>query len=212
MRRHLLPLILLLGATSAAAQSTGPGKLELGLFPAGGTSFVGGDDDREVDFNVYSSGGNLTYYLTERAALEGEIAIGLGWGQDVFFRRAEVFHVQMPNVWSYFGNVVFFPGGTADKSAPFYVTGGIGVVSLQSRLPTKQFGYDVDTVGFESFIAENIGGGLKVFRKAAPEWGFRGDYRYLIVNANDAAPAFFAKTKSRGGHRVYFGVLFTVRR
>ena len=60
--------------------------------------------------------------------------------------------------------------------------------------------------GFETFIAENIGGGVKIFRTAAPEWGFRGDYRYLIVNANDGAPAFFAKTKSRGGHRIYFGV------
>ena len=53
------------------------------------------------------------------------------------FNKAEVFHVQMPNVWSYFGNVVFFPGGTAGKVLPFYLTGGIGAVSLQSRPPTK---------------------------------------------------------------------------
>jgi hypothetical protein len=206
-------LILLLGAASAAGQSTvGAGKVELGLFPAGGTFFVGGDDDGEVDFNVYSFGGNLTYYLNERVALEGELGIGLGWAQDIFFRRAEVFSVQMPNVWSYFGNVAFFPGGTADKLMPFYVTGGVGLVSLQSRQPTKPFGYDVDTVGFQSFIAENVGGGFKVFRKAAPEWGFRGDYRYLIVNSNDSAPAFFAKSKTRGGHRIYFGILFTWKR
>jgi hypothetical protein len=209
----LVPFILFLGASSAVGQSAvGAGKLELGLFPAGGTFFVGGDDDLEVNFNVYSFGGDVTYYLTEHVALEGEFGIGLGWGQDLMYQKAEVFHVQVPNVWSYFGNVVFFPRGTADKVLPFYLTGGIGLVSLQSRPPTKQFGYDVDTVGFESFIAENIGGGFKVFRTAAPEWGFRGDYRYLIVNANDSAPPFFAKTKSRGGHRIYFGILFTWKR
>jgi hypothetical protein len=209
----LLPLILLAGVSSAAGQETvGPGKIELGLFPAGGTFFVGGDDDQEVNFNVYSFGGNFTYYATDRVALEGELGIGLGWGQDIFFERSEVFHTQMPNAWNFSGNVMFFPGGAAGKTVPFYITGGVGMVSLQSRPPTKPFGYDVDTVGFETFLAENIGGGVKVFRKAAPDWGFRGDYRYLIVNANESAPAFFAKSKTRGGHRIYFGVLYTWKR
>lgn len=81
-----------------------------------------------------------------------------------------------------------------------------------SRQPTRQFGYDVNAVGFETFTAENVGGGVKIFRADAPDWGFRVDYRYLIVNANGDAPAFFAKTKSRGGHRVNFGVLFTWKR
>ena len=86
------------------------------------------------------------------------------------------------------------------------------MVSLQSRQPTKPFGYDTATVGFETFSAENLGAGVKVFRGAdAPDWGFRIDYRYLIVNANSSAPAFFASSTHRGGHRITFGVLHTVK-
>jgi hypothetical protein len=117
----------------------------------------------------------------------------------------------MPNVWSYFGNLVFFPRGTAGKRLPLYVTGGIGAVSLQAREPTRPFGYDVDTNGWEMFFAGNIGAGVKMIRAASPGWGFRGDYRYLMVNSNDGAPAFFAKAKGRHGHRVYFGLLHTWR-
>ncbi len=80
----------------------------------------------------------------------------------------------MPTVWSYAGNIVFFPGGTTGKRAPFYVTGGIGSTLLAPRVPTKVFGYDVDTVGTQMFMTENIGGGIKLFRGAdAPNWGFR---------------------------------------
>ena len=60
------------------------------------------------------------------------------------------------------------------------------------------------------FITENIGGGIKIFRGAdAPNWGFRVDYRYMFVNANSDAPGFFAKSKSRGAHRIYVGMLYT---
>ena len=38
---------------------------------------------------------------------------------------------------------------------------------------------------------------------------FRADYCYPIVNANATAPAFFAQAKSRGGHRVSFGIFHT---
>ena len=210
----LLVVMILFAASGAAAQSTtGAGKGEVSLFPMGGTFFTGGDDNQEVDFNVYTAGGNLTHYLTERAAIEGELTVSFGLAQDVLFRKAEVLHVQMPNVWSYFGNLVVFPSGSAGKRVAYYFTGGVGAVSLQSRPPTVQFGYDVDTVGLQTFLAENIGGGVKIFRGAdAPDWGFRADYRYVIVNANDGAPAFFAKTTNRSGHRVSFGVLFTWRR
>jgi hypothetical protein len=211
----LAALILLAGCSIASAQETaiGAGKVEIGGFPGGGTFFVGGDDDEEVNFNVYTAGGGLTYYLNEKVAIEGEMTGSVGWAQDIFFENEKVIHVQMPTVWSYYGNMLFFPGGTAGKRVPFYVTGGFGAISLASRVPTKQFGYDVDTVGWETFIAENFGGGIKIFRAAdAPNWGFRADYRYLIVNENSGAPAFFAKSKVRGGHRVYVGMLYTWKR
>jgi hypothetical protein len=200
------------GAASAQTPAIGAGKLEIGLFPMGGAAFTGGDDDKEVNFNVYSAGGNLTYYLTPRAAVEGELGIGLGLAQDVLFRKAQMLHVQMPNVWDYFGNIVFFPSGATDRHLAAYVTGGAGLVSLQSRQPTKPFGYDTATLGFETFSAENFGGGVKIFRGAdAPDWGFRIDYRYLIVNENSDAPAFFGRAKRRGGHRITFGVLHTLK-
>ena len=208
-------LMVLAVSSSAAAQdaSTGAGKIEIGLYPIGATFLVGGDDNKEVNFNVYTAGTNLTYYASTRIAIEGELTLGFGLAQDVFFNKVQVLHVQMPNVWSYSGNLVFFPGGARGKLLPVYVTGGVGAISLQSRTPTGQFGYDVDKVGLETFVAENIGGGLKIFRGAdAPDWGFRIDYRYLIVNANSDAPAFFAKATNRGGHRLSFGVLFTWRR
>ena len=204
--------LLLAGAHAASAQETGAGKLEIGGFPLGGTFFVGGDDDTEVDFNVYTAGLNLTRYLTPVVAVEGELSISFGLAQDLQFRRATVFHVQVPNVWSYFGNVVFFPGG-ARRRVPVYLTGGVGAVSLQSRGPTGPLGYDVDAVGWRTFIAENVGAGVKLFRGgSAAEWGFRVDYRYLIINANNDAPAFFARETTRGGHRVYVGILHTLTR
>ena len=207
--------LLLFGSVPMAWAQDGPpgaGTLEIGGFPMGGTFLVGGDDDREVNFNVYSAGANLTCYLNKRSAIEGELSISFGLAQDVSFRKAEVLHVQMPNVWSYFGNFVFFPAGATGRHLPYYATAGVGAVSLQSRQPTKPFGYDVDIVGFETFLAENIGGGVKIFRTEVPDWGFRADYRYLIVNANGDAPAFFARAKGRSGHRVTFGLLFTWKR
>lgn len=214
-RAFLAALILVAACSAASAQDAtiGAGKVEIGGFPGGGTFFVGGDDNREVNFNVYTAGGGLTYYLNEAVALEGEFTGSVGWAQDVTFNRAPLIHNQMPTVWSYAGNVLFFPGGTAGKRAPIYLTGGIGAVALSPRVPTRVFGYDVDAVGTQTFIAENIGAGVKLFRGAdAPNWGFRIDYRYLFVNSNSDAPAFFAKSKSRGAHRVYVGMLYTWKR
>jgi hypothetical protein len=207
--------LLLAGCTAASAQdaTVGAGKVEIGGFPGGGTFFIGGDGNQEVNFNVYTAGGGLTYYLNEAVALEGEITGSVGWAQDVTFRNGPVIHNQMPTVWSYAGNVVFFPGGTNGKRAPIYITGGIGAVALAPRVPTAVFGYDVDKVGTQMFMAENIGAGVKLFRgEDAPNWGFRLDYRYLFVNSNSDAPAFFAKSKSRGAHRVYVGMLYTWKR
>ena len=179
----------------------------------GGTFFIGGDDLQEVNFNVYTVGADVTYYLNNNAAVEGEFTSSFGLAQDVFFNNAKVEHIQVPDVWSFSGNVLFFPGGAPGKRVPFYITGGLGAVSLEPRTQTRRFGYDMEKLGWQTFIAENIGGGLKIFRTAsAANWGFRADYRYLIVNSSDSVPAFFAKTKARGAHRVYFGLLYTWKR
>ena len=183
--------------------------MDVGLFPIGGTFFVGGDGDNEVDFNVYTTGGHLTYFISDRVAVEGELTISFGLSQDITFHNETVFHSQIPNVWSYTGNVLFFPGGAGGRRLPYYIAAGVGALSLQSRDLTGPLGYDQETVGFETFMTENIGGGVKILQSAVPNWSFRVDYRYLIVNSDDSAPAFFAREKTRGGHRIYFGVLFT---
>jgi hypothetical protein len=109
--------------------------------------------------------------------------------------------------------VLVFPGGTTGKRFPIYVTAGAGLLQLQSRVPTKPFGYDKDTVGWQSFMSENIGAGIKIFRASdAPNWGFRIDYRMLFINSKSSAPAFFAQSKSRTGSRVYVGMLYTWKR
>ena len=211
----LAMLVLLGGCSLASAQDAtiGAGKVEIGGFPGGGTFFVGGDDNKEVNFNVYTAGGGLTYYFSPVVAFEGEFTGSVGWAQDVYYNNQKIIHNQMPTVWSYAGNLVFFPGGAAGKQMPFYLTGGIGQVMLSPRVPTKVFGYDVDTTGTQFFLAENIGGGIKLFRGAdAPNWGFRIDYRYLFVNENEDAPQFFAQSAVRGGHRIYAGMLYTWKR
>lgn len=214
-KAFLTALVLVAGCSMASAQDAaiGAGKLELGGFPGGGTFFVGGNDNNEVNFNVYTAGGDITYYLNPKVAVEGEFTGSVGWAQDVFYHNAKVIHVQMPGVWSETGNVLFFPGGTTGKRVPVYVTAGAGMLSLQSRVPTKQFGYDVATVGWQTFTAENVGAGIKIFRAAdAPNWGFRIDYRMMIVQAKSSAPTFFAKEKGRTAHRVYIGMLYTWKR
>jgi hypothetical protein len=114
-------------------------------------------------------------------------------------------------VWSYSGNVVFFPGGTDRQASADLYRRRHPARSRWPRVPTG-IRYDVDTAGTQMFIAENIGG-ASAFRGAdAPNWGFRIDYRYLFINANEDAPAFFAKTTSRGAHRVYVGMLYTWKR
>jgi hypothetical protein len=211
----LTALVLVAGCSIASAQETtiGAGKVEIGGFPGGGTFFTGGDDNTEVNFNVYTAGGDLTYYLNPKVAVEGEATGSVGWAQDVFFRNTKVIHNQMPAVWSYTGNVVFFPQGTTGKRVPFYITAGAGALSLQPRVPTKIFGYDKDTVGWQTFTTENIGAGIKIFRAAdAPNWGFRIDYRLLFINSKSDAPAFFAHSKSRTGSRIYVGMLYTWKR
>src|SRR5437870_3542736 len=135
----LTALILLAGCSMSSAQetTTGAGKVEVGGFPGGGTFFTGGNDNTEVNFNVYTAGGDITYYVNPKVAVEGEFTGSVGWAQDVFYKNTKVIHNQMPGVWSQLGNVLFFPGGTAGKRVPFYITGGAGMLQLQPRVPTK---------------------------------------------------------------------------
>src|SRR5260221_13082095 len=94
-KAFLTALVLVAGCSIASAQETtiGAGKVEIGGFPGGGTFFTGGNDNTEVNFNVYTAGGDLTHYVNPKKAVEGEIHRSDGWGPDAFFHKSDINHV-----------------------------------------------------------------------------------------------------------------------
>jgi hypothetical protein len=207
-------VLLLTTSSMASGQETldRPIKLEVGGTPGGGTWLVGGDDDTEVNFNLYTFSGFADWYLMQRVALEGEYVVGIGWGQDILFRNGRIPGQQVPYTNTLMGSLLVYPRGTSVR-LPFYVAGGAGLMTLKSRKPTRKLGYNPDVNPSEGFTVTNIGAGVKIPRGAsAPNWSFRFDYRLLLINSNSDAPAFFAKTKSRTGHHIQFGMLYTFRR
>ena len=58
-----------------------------------------------------------------------------------------------------------------------------------------------------NFLTANMGGGLKWF--ASRHWGVRSDYRLMLVDGKETAPAFFGRDSIRYGHRVSAGLVFT---
>jgi hypothetical protein len=208
----LLASLVLPPAAHAQELLDPPIRLEIGGAPGGGMFLIGGDDDTEVNFNVYTFSAYVNYYLTQKIALEGEYMFGNGWGQDIIFRNGLVIGQQLPFSNNFMGGVLFFPKGATGR-LPYYVGGGVGRMSLQSRPTTSKIGYDQDVVSSESFMASRIGAGVKIPRGAsAPNWAFRLDYHLMFVNANESAPAFFARDKTRTGHQVQFGILYSFRR
>lgn len=202
---------LMAGGAVASAQEVGDagaGKLEIGGFPGGGLWLAGGDDNTEVDFNNYDFGGGATWYLNPMTAIEGEAAFGLGISQNVEYKTRTVHRIQMPHTLTTSGNVVIFPGGS-DRRVAGYVTGGVGMLTLYSRTAAAMvFGLK----NAESFFTTNAGGGVKIFRRGdARNWGFRIDYRLLMVNSNSDAVELFAHGKRRMGHRFYIGMLYTLK-
>jgi hypothetical protein len=169
----------------------------------------GGDGNTEVAFNNYDFGGGATYYLNSKAALEAESAFGLGLSQNVNYHNNIVYRVQMPHTLATHGNIVFFPGGNQRRLAG-YVTGGVGMLTLYSRTAASRlFGLTEN----ETFLATNLGGGVKIFRRDEyRNWGFRIDYRLMMVNKKSDAVPLFAQSKSRRGHRFYIGMLYTLKR
>jgi hypothetical protein len=209
-----ISIVAILMAASGVARaqevgSPGAGKLEVGGFPGGGLWLGGGDDNTEVDFNNYDFGGGATWYANSRAAIEAEAAFGLGLSQNVSYRNNIVYRVQMPHTLATNGNILFFPGGSARRLAG-YVTGGAGVLTLYSRTAASRF---FGLTENESFVATNIGGGVKIFRREEyRNWGFRIDYRLMMVNKKSDAVPLFAQSKRRTGQRFYIGMLYTLRR
>src|SRR5688572_14279901 len=92
----LLASLVLPPAAHAQELLDPPIRLEIGGAPGGGMFLIGGDDDTEVNFNVYTFSAYVNYYLTQKIALEGEYMFGNGWGQDIIFRNGLVIGQQLP--------------------------------------------------------------------------------------------------------------------
>lgn len=220
MRPHTRSAVLVLFAfflwcppVSAQDLSETPVKFEIGGTPGGGMFFTGGDGNGEANFNVYTFSAHTDYFLTQQVAVEGEYMFGNGWGQDVVFRNGLLIGQQLPFSHGLTGSVLFFPKGATGTRLPYYVGGGVGMMSMVARPATTKIGYDPDVNSSESFMLSRIGAGVKIPRGAsAPNWAFRLDYRLLFINANDGAPAFFAHDKMRTAHQIQFGIQYAFRR
>jgi opacity protein-like surface antigen len=108
-------------------------------------------------------------------------------------------NVKTPNITTYSGNVVF---SASRSSVVPYATGGIGGLTL---LETPSVGIATT----KTFLTGNVGGGVKWF--ANQHWGLRADYRFLMVQSKDDAPAFFGR-ETRYGHRIYGAVVLNTGR
>ncbi len=206
--------VLAIGSGVSAQESfETPIRLEVGGAPGGGLFFTGGDGDTEANFNVYTFSTHADYYLTQKLAVEGEYMFGNGWGQDVLFRNGLLVGQQLPFSHAFTGGLLFFPRGTTGTRLPFYVGGGVGLMSMVARPATTKIGYDPDVNHSESFMTSRIGVGMKIPRGvSAPNWAFRVDYRLMFISANDGAPEFFAHDKTRTAHQVQFGIQYALRR
>ena len=197
----LAVLIGLLGAASAQAQTReaapGPGTLEVTIIPGGATFFTEASDTDSPSFGNYDLGGSATYNFNRYVGVEGEVSGLLGLSQTLDFAAGAV-DVTTPHFLNYSGNVIISSGR---GSVVPYATAGIGGLSLFEKA-------EVGVSDTSTFLTTNVGGGVKWY---AGRWGLRGDYRFIAVQSQDDAPAFFGQ-ETRYGHRVYGGVILNVVR
>ena len=122
----------------------------------------------------------------------------LGVSQTLDFNGASLTDTKTPHLLNYSGNVIVH---LARGPVVPYATGGVGGLSLFER---AELGIN-DT---ETFFTGNVGGGIKWYRGRV---GVRGDYRFIVVQSQDDASAFFGQ-ETRYGHRVYGGIIINVTR
>ena len=203
MKRSMAVLLvaatgLFAGASRAHAQeaSSGPGRLEVSIIPAGGVFFTERAETGEPSFGNYDLGGAVAVNFNRYVGVEGEVSGALGISQDFQFGGIAA-NQKTPNILNYSGNVVV---SAANRSSVVpYVTGGIGGLSLFEK---AALGIN-DT---QTFLTGNVGAGVKWY---AGRWGLRGDYRFIGVQSKDDAPTFFGRD-TRYGHRVYGAVVLNV--
>jgi hypothetical protein len=197
----LLTVTAIGAATPAFAQeaAAGPGKVVITIIPAGATFFTEAEDNPGgPSFGNYELGGSVAVNFNRYVGVEGEVSGALGVSQTL---QVGTFSVDSrpPNLLNYSGNLVI--SAPNRSSVVPYLTGGVGGLTMFERRTLV-----VDEAA--TFLTGNIGGGISWH---AGRWGLRGDYRFIAVQSQDDAPAFFGR-EDRYGHRVYAGVLLNVAR
>ncbi|HEU4693039.1 MAG TPA: hypothetical protein VFS23_31975 [Vicinamibacterales bacterium] len=194
-------VVAFLGASSAQAQSLeagpGPGTVEVTIIPGGATFFTEASDTDGPSFGNYDLGGSVTFNFNRFVGVEGEVSGLIGVSQSLDFAAGSL-DATTPHFLNYSGNVIVSPGR---GSVVPYATAGIGGLSLFEKA-------EVGVADTSTFLTTNVGGGVKWY---AGRWGLRGDYRFIAVQSQDDAPAFFGQ-ENRYGHRVYGGVILNVVR
>jgi hypothetical protein len=195
----LLAAVAVSGATEVFAQDVapGPGAVVITIIPGGATFFTEASDNPSApSFGNYDVGGAVAVTINRFLAVEGEVSGAIGVSQTM---QVGTFTVddKSPNLLNYSGNLVV-SAPTSTSVVP-YVTGGVGGLTLFERRELV-----VDDA--ETFLTGNVGGGVNWY---AGRWGLRGDYRFIVVQSKDEAPAFFGQ-EARYGHRVYGGVLLNI--
>lgn len=197
----LLTVTAIGAATPAFAQESapGPGKVVITIIPAGATFFTEADNNTlSPSFGNYELGGSVAVNFNRYVGVEGEVSGGIGVSQTMEVGSV-TFDERSPDLLNYSGNLVISaPNRT---SLVPYLTGGVGGLTMLERRAVT-----VDDA--ETFLTGNVGGGVSWH---AGRWGLRGDYRFIAVQGQDDAPAFFGR-EERYGHRVYAGVLLNVAR
>jgi len=199
----LTAFVAVVGVSPALAQTTessssGPGKVEASIIPGGGIFFTEGKDSHAPSFGNYDVGGSLTVNVNRYVGIEGEVSGGLGVSQSLDVAGASLADTPTPHLLNYSGNLIVH---VARGPVVPYVTGGVGGLSLFERA-------DLGVNDTETFFTGNVGAGVKWY---SGRFGIRGDYRFIAVQSNDNAPAFFGQ-ETRYGHRVYAGIVLNVAR
>ena len=185
-------------AQTPESSLAGPGKVEASIIPGGGIFFTEGKDTHAPSFGNYDLGGSVTVNINRFVGIEGEVSGGLGVSQSLDFAGASLSDTRTPHLVNYSGNLIVH---VARGPVVPYVTGGVGGLSLFER---ADLGVDDTT----TFFTGNVGAGVKWY---SGRLGLRGDYRFVAVQSNDNAPAFFGQ-ETRYGHRVYGGIVINVAR
>jgi hypothetical protein len=197
-------LALLFGAAAAYGQERdrGAGRFEVAALPAGGMFFTASDNEAEPEFGNYVLGGAFAYNINRWVGIEGEAGSLLGIKQTINFEGVTLTDQNTPLMLGYTGNLVVSPWGSDRAYVPF-VTGGLGGLTMFDTDEVANLGITSTT----SFLTANVGGGMKWF--ASRNWGLRGEYRLMVLDGKEDAPAFFGRESYRYGHRISAGLLFT---